>query len=595
MKMHSFSNWRLWLVFALFFVFGAVGICSLNYMQTQQSSGKKEIVSELVKSDFSKLYEVLERLDKQKSHMVEKISSLANKIDEIDEIANAQENKNSSAFDISGNITALKKINSDMVKELDSLGLIYSGMEDGDIDKFIAKNAEITASLYEDTGKIFDIITSIENQAKEYNFENNVDNGSVKTALLDLKSSIDVIGKNSSEYMGFLAVIEENIKNIEQKINSASVSNIQESDIKQIFEYNNFHAISLLVVFIYLLLFMISLKWAMRVGGNNDENCDDNCNDAVENGVEKIAPQVNLEENKSSSNAEEEKSVKERISKEMKLVAEQFETSVVEVLEKLQKSSMKLNEAIATMKDDAANSAMMCDAVASSSQNSSASIETSAAAVEEMGASIREVAVQVANAEQITCDAVTKVDQARRTVSELDESAKEIRNIVKLINDIADRTNLLALNATIEAARAGEAGKGFTVVANEVKALSSQTAKATDEITEQVKNMLENVSHAVEAITSIGEVMEKMDEVSASVAESIEEQSSAVGEIASSTQSAASGAKEISEDVKAVSESAKNSQNVAEELVALVGELRKDTADMEEKIDVFLDKIRNVG
>ena len=96
--------------------------------------------------------------------------------------------------------------------------------------------------------------------------------------------------------------------------------------------------------------------------------------------------------------------------------------------------------------------------------------------------------------------AVTQADDTNAKVKALAEAAQKIGDVVTLINEIAGQTNLLALNATIEAARAGEMGKGFAVVASEVKNLATQTAKATDEISGQVRSIQDATSTSVQAI-----------------------------------------------------------------------------------------------
>lgn len=95
--------------------------------------------------------------------------------------------------------------------------------------------------------------------------------------------------------------------------------------------------------------------------------------------------------------------------------------------------------------------------------------------------------------EKLEFVAVGEAERIGTTVDQLVESAKQIGLVVKMISDIANQTNLLALNATIEAARAGENGKGFAVVANEVKALATQAAKATEQITGQIEQEEQNL------------------------------------------------------------------------------------------------------
>jgi methyl-accepting chemotaxis protein len=168
-------------------------------------------------------------------------------------------------------------------------------------------------------------------------------------------------------------------------------------------------------------------------------------------------------------------------------------------------------------------------------------VETVAAAAEELLASIREISRQVNRSSQVTRVAVQDAEKTNTIVDTLNSATGRIDEVVKLINDIAGQTNLLALNATIEAARAGDAGKGFAVVASEVKALATQTAKATEEISRQVQAIRGTSTEAVAAIQGIAEVVQRIDTIAAEAARAIEQQGAATREIAQGIAAAAEG------------------------------------------------------
>src|SRR5713226_10160393 len=170
--------------------------------------------------------------------------------------------------------------------------------------------------------------------------------------------------------------------------------------------------------------------------------------------------------------------------------------------------------------------------VAAAAQQTTANVQTVAAAAEELSTSGQEISRQIVYSASIAQSAVAQAGRTNAMVEGLLEATQKIGEVMGLIQNIAAQTNLLALNATIEAARAGAAGKGFAVVASEVKALSTQTAKATEEIAGQVGAIQSAVADAAEAIEQVNGIIEEMSAIAATVADTVEEQNQAVATIA---------------------------------------------------------------
>jgi len=219
-------------------------------------------------------------------------------------------------------------------------------------------------------------------------------------------------------------------------------------------------------------------------------------------------------------------------------------------------------------------------------------VDTVAAAAEEMTSSISEIAQQISRSSDIAQQAASRVGEANHDVRTLSDAAHKIDGVVKLINDIAEQTNLLALNATIEAARAGEAGKGFAVVASEVKTLASQTASATGSISEQITGIQDATQKAVDAIANIGEVISEMNEISTAIAAAMEEQRAAASEITRSAQEAAGGTRRVAESIQGVDATVSETGQCAAQVNQAASSLNTEAEDLRGAVRRFLDGVR---
>ncbi|QUS39827.1 HAMP domain-containing protein [Tardiphaga alba] len=230
--------------------------------------------------------------------------------------------------------------------------------------------------------------------------------------------------------------------------------------------------------------------------------------------------------------------------------------------------------------------------VAAGAEEASVSVSTIASAAEEMSVAVTSIAERLETCASIAAEAVREVGDADQRIVGLDHAVARIGDIIKFIQDIASQTNLLALNATIEAARAGDAGKGFAVVAGEVKALATQTAKATDEITAQIASIETETAAVVQAIKGVSQTIGRVDAVTADIAASVSQQRTATSEIAANAQQAATGTKDVSSNVGAVSTAMSEAEAAALRMIAKADDLSTRSGDLAQRISQFLGAVR---
>ena len=272
--------------------------------------------------------------------------------------------------------------------------------------------------------------------------------------------------------------------------------------------------------------------------------------------------------------------------------ADDFEAAVGAIVANVSSSAVQLEAAAGTLTRTAETTQSLSSQVAGASEEASTNMQSVASATEELSASVDEIGRRVRESSQIAEAAVRQAEQTDGRIGKLSRAAQEIGDVVKLITAIAEQTNLLALNATIEAARAGDAGRGFAVVASEVKSLASQTAKATDEISNHISGMQGATQESVAAIKEIGGTIGKISEIASTIASAVEQQSSATQEIARSVQNVAQGTHEAATNVMHVNRGATETGSASEEVLNSARSLSSESTRLREELDRFMANIR---
>ncbi|GAB4393717.1 MAG: hypothetical protein Tsb0032_14210 [Kiloniellaceae bacterium] len=300
---------------------------------------------------------------------------------------------------------------------------------------------------------------------------------------------------------------------------------------------------------------------------------------------------IELERSTAAREAEKAKAEEEK-RQAMHKLADDFESSVRGVVDNVTSASGQVQSTAQSMSQTAEQTSKKTSAVAAATDQAANNVQTVASAAEELTASIQEIGRQVAQSTKIASDAADQARTTNQEVGALAEAAQKIGDVVTMIQDIAEQTNLLALNATIEAARAGEAGKGFAVVASEVKQLATQTAKATEQIGQQINEIQNATGGAVDAIAKITSTIEEVHGIANGIAAAVEEQSSATQEISRNVQEASASTSEVSANIGDVTSAAAESGESAKTMLSAANELAEQSKTLNSQVDEFLANIR---
>jgi methyl-accepting chemotaxis protein len=269
----------------------------------------------------------------------------------------------------------------------------------------------------------------------------------------------------------------------------------------------------------------------------------------------------------------------------------EFRSSIGKMLKQAEEMTERMNTTARTLSTISTEADKRAKEAAAAAEQSSINVGTVASSTEELDASVHAIRAQLESATKVVTGATEMANDTNTMIVGLADSAERIENIIGLIRSIAEQTNLLALNATIEAARAGDAGRGFAVVASEVKALATQTAKATEDISGQISGVQLSTSQAVERIRSITSVMTEISAVTMEIAGAVQQQGTATGEISRNIQSAASATQNVARNVTGTTTSIGETNRATADVLEVAEYMKSHASDLRTSVDQFLQKV----
>ena len=272
-------------------------------------------------------------------------------------------------------------------------------------------------------------------------------------------------------------------------------------------------------------------------------------------------------------------------------LANGFEKGVQGMITSIASASSQLSQTAEAMSKVADDTNKQSVEVASASEQASHNVQSVASAAEEMAATVQEISKQISLSNNVVNDAREKAEIADNSSKELVEMSKSVGAIATLIEDIAGQINLLALNATIESARSGEAGKGFAVVANEVKNLATQTAKATEQIRQQLEAVQNTAAGVAGSLGQVREAIAKVSEGSAAIAAAVEEQSAATQEIVSNMNTATQGVEQINGGIFAIKCGTNSTTDATRQVLEAARTLSGQATQMDKEVKTFLQNL----
>jgi methyl-accepting chemotaxis protein len=284
---------------------------------------------------------------------------------------------------------------------------------------------------------------------------------------------------------------------------------------------------------------------------------------------------------------------REERSRHTEASVEAFRQAIGAVLKNVNDNASAMRKVAETISRVTADANDRAVAAAGATTQASGNVSAVAGATEELSASVQEIGRQVRQSANAVEQTGQRTDKSITEIESLAAATQRIDGVLQLIQAIAEQTNLLALNATIEAARAGDAGRGFAVVAHEVKALAGQTAKATEEIGQNVGMIQSSTRNAVDAVREIGGAVREINDITSAIAGAVGQQDAATREISANAQSAAEGNETLVTNIASLRDAIGETNTAASSVLTASSELTATAETLSREVEKFFQNLRS--